>query len=100
VTWKVLLHPLVLDEDIPRVDKPDRARIFKAMREKLATAPDQYGEPLRRELFGYWKLRVGDFRVIYRMRKQVVTVLVLKIGPRKDGEVYADMAKRLKAFRA
>ncbi|MBI4677222.1 MAG: type II toxin-antitoxin system RelE/ParE family toxin [Elusimicrobia bacterium] len=100
MTWKVLLHPLVLDEDIPRLDKPERARIFKAMRERLATAPHQYGEPLRGELFGYWKLRVGDFRVIYKMRKQIVTVLVLKIGPRRDSEVYADMVKRLKAFEA
>lgn len=94
------MHPLVLDEDIPRLDKPERARIFKALREKLATAPHQYGKPLHGDLFGYWKLRVGDFRVIYKMRKQIVTVYVLKIGPRRDSEVYAGMAKRLMAFKA
>jgi mRNA interferase RelE/StbE len=68
MTWKVLLHPLVLEDDIARLDKPERARIFKAMREKLATAPDQYGEPLRGDLFGYWKLRVGHFNLKFPAR--------------------------------
>ena len=64
--------------------------------EKLAVAPEAYGERLRAELHGYWKLRVGEYRVIYDIRKDVVTVLALKIGYRRDDEVYEQMSKRLR----
>ncbi|MEW6096323.1 MAG: type II toxin-antitoxin system RelE/ParE family toxin, partial [bacterium] len=41
-------------------------RIRKAIEQRLATDPVKYGEPLRRSLQGYRKLRVGDYRVIYK----------------------------------
>lgn len=96
MTWKVVFHPLVLSEDFRRIDSSDRIRIFKAIRGKLSAEPERYGEPLRRGLFGYWKLRVGAIRVIYRIAKSTVTVLILKIGFRRDSEVYAGMVLRLR----
>ncbi|MBM4350370.1 MAG: type II toxin-antitoxin system RelE/ParE family toxin, partial [Deltaproteobacteria bacterium] len=32
-------------------------------------------EPLRKTLHGYWKLRVGDYRVVFKMEGEVVWVL-------------------------
>jgi mRNA interferase RelE/StbE len=96
VNWAVEFHPLVRDQDLPSLDPASRARILKAIREKLTTAPEAYGEHLRAELHGYWKLRVGDYRVIYEIRKDIVMVLVLKIGYRRDDEVYRQMSKRLR----
>ena len=49
-----------------------------------------YGQPLRRGLKGYRKLRVGDYRIIYRVEGEYV--VILKIGHRK--EVYPDAGKR------
>jgi mRNA interferase RelE/StbE len=31
-----------------------------------------------------YRLRVGDYRIIYHIEEQVLTILVLKIGYRKD----------------
>lgn len=95
MTWAVEFHPLVGDEDLPELDQPARARVLKAIKGKLTSAPESYGERLRAELHGYWKLRVGEYRVIYEVRREVVTVLVLKIGFRRDGEVYRQVSKRL-----
>ncbi|MBI3547586.1 MAG: type II toxin-antitoxin system RelE/ParE family toxin [Elusimicrobia bacterium] len=94
--WRVVFHRRVVQEDLPELPAVDRRRILKAIERKLTVGPDSYGEPLRRELFGYWKLRVGDHRVIYRIEKDVVAVLILKIGMRKDGSVYAEIIKRMK----
>lgn len=96
MTWDVEFHPLVRDKDLPSLDRAARARILKAIREKLATDPEGYGERLRAELHGYWKLRVGEYRVIYEIRKNLVMVLILKIGYRRDEEVYKQMSKRLR----
>ncbi|MFI5348074.1 MAG: type II toxin-antitoxin system RelE/ParE family toxin [Elusimicrobiota bacterium] len=96
MSWTVEFHPLVRDQDLPALDRAARARILKAIREKLAADPEAYGERLRAELHGYWKLRVGEYREIYALRKNLVMVLVLKIGHRRDDEVYKQMSKRLK----
>ena len=96
MTWKVVFHPLVVKDDLPALDKAARQEVLRAVRTKLTRDPEAYGEPLRRELFGYWKLRAGDHRIIYRMAKSVVTVMVVKIGMRRDRQVYAGMIARLK----
>lgn len=31
-----------------------------------------------------YRLRVGDYRVVYQIRKQELVVLILKVGHRKD----------------
>lgn len=96
MTWKVVFHPLVLGEDLPALDSAVRRAVLKSIRKKLTLDPEAYGEPLREGLFGYWKLKVGACRVICDIRKDVVTVLVLKIGMRKDSAVYSEMAARLR----
>ena len=37
---------------------------------------------------GIWRLRVGDYRVLYTIQHQELVILVLKIGHRR--EVYRD----------
>lgn len=78
----VLYHPKVKDDDIPRLDRAVVDRIRKAIEERLAADPEKFGLPLRRGLHGYRKLRVGDYRVIYRMDRQDVKIIM--IGHRKD----------------
>lgn len=42
-------------------------RIARALDTRLAVIPEQTGEPLRGTLKGYWKLRIGDYRVVYKI---------------------------------
>jgi mRNA interferase RelE/StbE len=95
LTWTVLIHPLVWKEDLPKLDAAGQKRILKTIRKKLAVDPEGYGEPLRGDLAGYWKLKVEDFRVVYSIKKDVVTVKVLKVGARRDFEVYEAMIRRI-----
>jgi mRNA interferase RelE/StbE len=55
-------HPEVREVDIPAINAKLRVRIKKAIETRLAAAPHQYGEPLKKTLKGYGKLRVGDCR--------------------------------------
>ena len=80
--FTVRYHPAVRDEDIPRLSKAVRQRIRKAIEERLTTAPHEYGQPLRKTLKGYWKLRVGDYRIVFKVEKK--TVVILGIRHRKD----------------
>ncbi|MEK6683172.1 MAG: type II toxin-antitoxin system RelE/ParE family toxin [Nitrospirota bacterium] len=89
MTFALLYHPEVSD-DIARLDERLKKRIKSAIEHRLTTAPHQYGEPLRKTLKGYWKLRVGDYRVVFKIVEQ--DVRVLGIGHRK--EVYEKIGKR------
>lgn len=95
MTWRVIFHPSVLTEDLPRLDRGAQKVILKTIRKKLAAAPDQFGEALRGELAGLRKLRVGAYRVVYSIRKQLVHVHVLKVGIRRDFQVYDELVRRL-----
>jgi len=74
-------HPEVA-RDIAGFPQNIKTRIRKAIEDRLILDPVRYGEPLRRGLAGFRKLRVGDYRVIYQVQGQ--TVVILKIGHRRD----------------
>lgn len=73
----------VVDEDIPKLTKLVRKQIKAAIEKKLASHPIEFGKPLRYSLKGARRLRVGDWRVIYKIEPPDV-VLVVKIGHRRE----------------
>jgi mRNA interferase RelE/StbE len=87
---KILYHPLVVKKDIPSLDKEIGKRIHSAIEKKLGTNPVLYGVPLRAILKQYWKLRVGDWRIVYKIEKEEVKILI--IGHRR--EIYSLAEKR------
>ncbi len=68
-------HPSVVREDIPSLDQGTRIRIKRELEAKLLSRPDLFGQPLRHSLKGHRKLRVGDYRVVYRVEKSIVIIL-------------------------
>jgi mRNA interferase RelE/StbE len=82
VGYTVSYHPSVKEKDLPKLDVIIKTKIKKAIETKLITAPDQYGAPLRRTLKGYWKLRVGDYRVVFKIKSN--EIVILAILHRKD----------------
>lgn len=77
VAFTIVYHHAVVDEDIPRIGEAWRLKIKSAIEEKLVTYPDVYGKPLRRSLRGYRKLRVGDYRVVFRIDGTRIKVFVI-----------------------
>lgn len=56
--------------------------------DKLKVDPDKQGKPLGEELTGYRVVRaVGQrYRIIYRVQAEHISVLVVLIGRRKEGD--------------
>ncbi|OPY79496.1 MAG: Toxin RelG [Syntrophorhabdus sp. PtaU1.Bin058] len=75
-------HPFVKEKDLPKLDNKAKTRIKKAIESKLLVAPEEYGAPLRRTLKGYWKLRVGDYRIVFKVKGN--EIIILAILHRKD----------------
>lgn len=96
MTYRILVDELVLKKDFRKIGLEDQRKIIRAIRQRLATRPKDYGEPLRGELKGFWKLRVGQFRVIYEIHEDQVVVSVIMVGLRRDEEVYRAALGRLR----
>ena len=90
MAFQLIYHPDVKTEDIPILNAKLKKRIKSAIENRLAIAPHKYGSPLGKTLKGYWKLRVGDYRVIYKVTNK--EVLILGIIHRKN--VYKKIDKR------
>ena len=80
-----------IPNDLVNIPANIKERIKRAIETRLLTDPVSYGLPLRKSLQGHRKLRVGDYRIIYRIEGE--QVIILKIGNRKD--VYPKVLVRL-----
>ena len=89
--YRLAYHPEVRTKDVPAINQNLRERISKAIETRLTTEPQRYGEPLRRTLKGYWKLRVGDYRVVFKIVND--EVWIYGIIHRRD--VYDKIIRRL-----
>ena len=88
---KIKYYPKVKKEDIPRLSSNIAVRIENAIRNRLMVNPVKYGFYLRGSLKGYRKLRVGDWRIIYRIVDKEIRINA--IGNRKDVYEFANIKK-------
>ena len=84
--YSIKFAEIVVKEQIPTIPMPYRKQIKRAIEERLTIDPIKLGKPLKYSLFGLRRLRVGDWRIIYRINGDVVEIV--KIGNRK--EIYED----------
>ena len=89
--YELKYHPEVKRSDLLEIDGKNRKMIKRAIEERLTTQPEIYGKPLQRTLKGYWKLRVGDYRVVFKVSNG--NIYIFGIIHRK--EVYKLIKKRI-----
>ena len=78
----------VVKDDIPNLSHAIRPAIKRAIETRLTIDPIGYGKPLRYSLKGHRRLRVGDYRIVYRIDIQNHKVIIVAIKHRK--EIYCD----------
>jgi len=85
MTWRVEFSPAA-DKAFGKLDRQHQKRIQKFIEGRLNSDgdPRRLGEAYVGPLKGYWKYRVGDYRLVCEIRDKVRTILVLAIGDRKD----------------
>ena len=69
-----------VERDLRRIDRKEGNRILRKIQDVLGEDSNK-GIPLKGEYEGLYKLRVGDYRVVYCKTKE--GVLILRIRHRK-----------------
>jgi mRNA interferase RelE/StbE len=72
-----------VEKDLKKIAKSQIARILNKISEVLSKDPEK-GKALKDNLEGLYSYRIGDYRVIYSIIEKDKTVLILRIGHRKD----------------
>ncbi|MBM4247185.1 MAG: cytotoxin [Deltaproteobacteria bacterium] len=77
--------------EVIRTLPPEIKRSVKEALRLLVSQPDA-GEPLRRELRGYWRYRVRRYRIVYQREARVLRVVA--VGHRRS--IYEDVGEGLR----
>jgi mRNA interferase RelE/StbE len=80
-------HIRVLEEasrELARLDKPVGRRIAERINWLAANLDSIRPEALRGDLIGLYKLRVGDYRVIYEVIRNEKTIVIHAVGHRRE----------------
>ena len=71
-------------KELARLDRSAQTHILNYLKNRIATDEDprRFGAPLRSNLAGLWKYRVGAYRIITEIQDHHITVVVVPIGHR------------------
>jgi mRNA interferase RelE/StbE len=85
LAWTIEYDPRAIS-DLNRLSREVKESIVRYLEDRVAGAsnPRNFGKSLRHERFGLWRYRVRDYRIICELRDDVLTVLVVGVGHRRE----------------
>lgn len=72
------------EKQLKSVDKLIRSRIVQCLESKAANSPRSFGKSLLGNFRGMWCYRVGEYRIICKIKDDELIVAVVKLGHRKE----------------
>ena len=85
MAWTVEISD-VAERQLRKLDRQIHKRILDWLDDRLEGCknPRHFGESLKGNYAGFWRYRIGNYRVLCEIQDQYVVVLVLTIGHRKQ----------------
>ena len=85
MVWRIEFVPEAAKE-LGKLDRTAAARIVRTLETRIATLDDPraLGAALTGEHAGYWRWRIGDYRVIARIEDARITILVVRVAHRRE----------------
>ena len=85
MAWTVEISDFA-ERQLRKLDRSVQKRLVEWLYDRLEGCKDprHFGEPLKGELDGLWRYRVGDYRILCEIRDNRLIVLVLAVGHRRE----------------
>lgn len=85
MVWTIKYSDIALKQ-LKKLDISTAKRVIRYMDEKISPLKDPrtHGKALSFDKKGYWRYRVGDYRIICQINNDDVIILVLEVGHRKE----------------
>lgn len=82
MTYRIRIDPYAL-KALTKIDPVQRRRLQNRINH-LADEPRPPGALMLKGRTGEWRIRVGDYRVVYTIEDDVLLILVVDVGHRRD----------------
>jgi mRNA interferase RelE/StbE len=86
MAWKIDFEERA-ERELDKIGHVAAQRIIRFLHQRVAKLDDprSIGEALKGpELGAFWKYRVGDYRIIASIEDNVLRILVVRVGNRRD----------------
>ncbi len=85
MAWTVEVSD-VAERKLRKLDRQMQERILDWLDDRLEGCknPRHFGEPLKGDLAGLWRYRIGHYRVLCEIQENRLVVLALNIGHRRE----------------
>lgn len=85
MAWAIRFTPRA-DKDFSKLGSGDRARVIRFLNDRIRPLDDPrlIGKALQGEYAGMWRYRGGDIRIIVRLEYDVLVILVVEVGNRRE----------------
>ena len=85
MAWTVEVSDFA-EKQLSKLDRPVQNRLLDWLDDRIEGCknPRHFGEPLRGDMAGLWRYRVGDYRIICEIQEQRLVVLALAIKHRRE----------------
>ncbi len=90
--YEIIYGNLISKKELKKISVEVLFKIKKQIELKLTNSPENFGKPLRKSLKGYRRLRVGNFRVIFKIKSSKKIIQIVFIGKKPD--VYTHFLKK------
>ncbi len=83
--WKISFNKKA-EKQLDKLDQETRLQITSHLFQRVAVEPDPrlLGKALTGALRGYWRYRVGDYRIICEIKNKELLILVIEVGHRRE----------------
>ena len=85
MAWTVEISDFA-ERQLRKLDRLAQQRLLDWLDDRIDECknPRHFGEPLRGNLAGLWRYRVGDYRIICEIQDEQLVVLALAVGHRRE----------------
>jgi mRNA interferase RelE/StbE len=83
--WKISFDKKA-EKQLDKLSRETRLQITSYLFQRVAIEPDPrlLGKALAGSFKGYWRYRVGDYRIICEIKNRELLILVIEVGHRRE----------------
>jgi len=82
LAWQIKFIPKI-EKQLRKIPAQDVQKIFAFLKNEVTKNPKARGKLLKGQLREFWRYRVGNYRILAKIKDDQLTVVVVKIGHRK-----------------
>jgi mRNA interferase RelE/StbE len=85
MAWKISFDKRA-EKQFAKLSEGVRLQVAEYLYQRVAEQPDprRLGKALTGELKGFWRYRVGDYRIICELRDRELLILIIEVGHRRE----------------